>query len=409
MNTGWKKNIVLFLSSQSISLLGSSLVQFAISWHITLETQSGLMMTLSIICGFLPVFLVSPLAGVWADRYEKRVLIAVSDGFIALTTLALAVLFFMGHRSITLLFIASALRGIGQGIQQPSVGAILPRLVPEEALMKVNAANGSIQSLLMLVSPMLAGALMTFFPLEVIFFIDVITAAAAIFIMLAFVRQREGAPSSPPEKSGFFRELREGFIYIAGHGFIKRLFIYCAVFFVMAGPVALLSPLQVTRTFGGDTWRLTAIEVVFSVGMLLGGLLLMAWGGFKNRHHSITVAYFAFAACTMLLGLVPFFWLYLVVMGLTGLSMPLFNTPFSVLLQEKVEPDFLGRVFGVLTMLSSLGMPLGILVFGPMADAVRLEWIFVGTGVVMAVTSAFMCFDRPLLKAGAPPEALREG
>ncbi|HCF51072.1 MAG TPA: MFS transporter, partial [Syntrophomonas sp.] len=126
MHNNWKKNIVTFLASQNISLFGSMLVQYAITWYITLQTQSGVMMTVAIICGFVPTFFISPFAGVWADRYNRKLLIIASDSLTAITTLILAILFIMGHGSIWLLFVASAIRSIGTGIQTPALGAILP-------------------------------------------------------------------------------------------------------------------------------------------------------------------------------------------------------------------------------------------------------------------------------------------
>jgi len=136
------------------------LVQYAITWHITMTTQSGAMMTISIICGILPTFFISPFGGVWADRYDRKKLIILADSAIALTTLVLAVAFMTGHGSLWLLFTASAIRGIGAGIQTPAVGALLPQIVPQEHLMKANATFGSIQSVIMLSAPMAAGALM---------------------------------------------------------------------------------------------------------------------------------------------------------------------------------------------------------------------------------------------------------
>lgn len=109
----WRKNITLFLSSQTISLFGSMLVQYAITWYITLNTQSGIMMTISIICGFLPTFFLSPFAGVWADRYNRKMLIIMSDCMIAVATLIMAILFFMGYDDLWLLFLASAIRALG--------------------------------------------------------------------------------------------------------------------------------------------------------------------------------------------------------------------------------------------------------------------------------------------------------
>ena len=97
MNINWKKNTILFLVSQSISLFGSLLVQYAITWYITLKTQSGVMMTIAIICGFVPTFFVSPFAGVWADRYNRKTLIILADSMIAISTLILAILFLIGY------------------------------------------------------------------------------------------------------------------------------------------------------------------------------------------------------------------------------------------------------------------------------------------------------------------------
>src|SRR5690606_38512891 len=130
----WKRNIILFLSSQTISLFGSSLVQYAIMWYITLNTKSGIMMTLYIICGFIPTFLLSPVAGVWADRYNRKWLIMLSDGMIALATLILALLFLMGYEEAWLLFVMAAIRALGSGVQTPSVEAILPQIVPSDQL-----------------------------------------------------------------------------------------------------------------------------------------------------------------------------------------------------------------------------------------------------------------------------------
>lgn len=114
MGTNWKKNTAIFLGSQMISLFGSALVQYAITWHITLTTQSGFYMMLSIVCGFVPTFLLSPFAGVWADRYNRKVLVMLSDASIAVTTLILALMIWSGYDAIWLLFVALGIRALAQ-------------------------------------------------------------------------------------------------------------------------------------------------------------------------------------------------------------------------------------------------------------------------------------------------------
>lgn len=398
----WKRNISLFLSSQTISLFGSSLVQYAIMWYITLNTKSGIMMTLYIICGFIPTFLLSPVAGVWADRYNRKWLIMLSDGMIAFATLILALLFLMGYEEAWLLFVMAAIRALGSGVQTPAVGAILPQIVPTDQLTKVNGINGSIQAVIMFVSPIVSAALLTVATIETIFFIDVVTAAIAILTLLLYFRIPTHQRDSSQKATGYFSDLKEGLAYIGRQAYLKSFFAFMAVFFVLMAPAAFLTPLQVTRTYGEEVWRLTAIEIAFSVGMMAGGGLIAAWGGFKNKVHTMTLATVLMGACTFLLGIVPVFWIYLAFMTLFGVAMPAFNTPTMTMIQEKVDESYLGRIFGVFSMISTSMMPIGMLIFGPIADAIAIEWLLIATGLLILILSIFLRRNQALLEAGKP-------
>ncbi len=396
---GWKKKTALFLSIQTISLFGSSLVQYAITWYITLSTQSGVMMTISVLCGFLPMFIMSPFAGVWADRYSRKKLIAYSDMMIATVTLVMAILFFNGYNALWMIFTISAIRALGSGIQIPAVNAVLPQIVPQEKLTRINGINSSIQSSMMLVSPVISGALLAMAKIEYIFFIDVATAAVAISVLLLFINIPLHAKAEGAQQH-YIKDLKQGLKYIKTHPFIKRFFAFYAVFFILIAPVAFLTPLQVTRSFGSDVWLLMAVEITFSAGMIIGGVAMAAWGGFRNRMHTMTLAGFVFGASTLALGVVPVFWVYLGFMALTGIAVAFMNTPATVLLQEKVEGDYLGRIFGVFSMISTSMMPLGMLVFGPIADFVRIEWMLIGTGVLLLVLVLFLSKNKVLNQAG---------
>lgn len=399
----WRRNIVLFLSSQTVSLFGSSLVQYAIMWYITLNTKSGIMMTLYIICGFIPTFLLSPVAGVWADRYNRKVLIMLSDGMIALSTLVLALLFLMGYEEAWLLFVMAAIRALGSGVQTPAVGAILPQIVPADQLTKVNGINGSIQAVIMFVSPIVSAALLTVATIEMIFFIDVVTAMIAILTLLLYFRIPTHQRNSEQPSTSYFNDLKEGLAYIRRQAYLKSFFAFMAVFFILMAPAAFLTPLQVTRSFGDEVWRLTAIEIAFSVGMMAGGGMIAAWGGFKNKVHTMTLATVLMGACTFLLGFVPVFWIYLAFMALFGVAMPAFNTPTMTMIQEKVDESYMGRIFGVFSMISTSMMPIGMLIFGPIADAIAIEWLLMATGLLMLILSIFLGRNQPLLDAGKPP------
>ena len=182
------------------------------------------MMTIAVLCGFLPTFVLSPIAGVWADRYNRKMLIVLADALVASATLILAVTFLMGYEEFWLLFLMYAVRAIGTGIQTPAIGAILPQFVPEEKLTRVNGINGSIQALTMLVSPAISALLLTVTAIEMIFFIDVITAAIAITTMLFFLHIPVHAKALEAQTNSYFSDLKLGLEYIKNHAFLKLFF-----------------------------------------------------------------------------------------------------------------------------------------------------------------------------------------
>jgi len=338
----------------------------------------------------------------WADRYNRKTLIILSDSIIAASTLVLAILYTIGYDALWLLFVVLAIRALGAGIQTPAVGAFLPQIVPDDKLTKVNATNSSIQSMIMLVSPLLSGALLTMSSIGIIFYIDVVTAAIAVSILLLLLHVPAHAKALKKQTVSYFADMREGFIYIKNHRYIKAFFLFCAVFYVFISPAAFLTPLQVSRSFGSDVWRLTAIEIVFSVGMMAGGIIIASWDGFKNKVHTMVLGSLIVGTGTFALGIIPVFWIYLLFMVLIGLSIPIFSTPATVLLQQTVEKDFLGRVFGVLGMISSIMMPMGMLVFGPLSDLIKIEWLLIGTGFLLFVQGIFLLGNKVLIEAGKP-------
>ncbi|GAE09792.1 macrolide-efflux protein [Paenibacillus sp. JCM 10914] len=204
------------------------------------------------------------------------------------------------------------------------------------------------------------------------------------------------------QTTSYLDDFKKGLVYIRQHAFLKSFFIFMAFFFLLMAPAFFLTPLQVARSFGDDYWRLTAIEIAFSVGMMVGGAIIASWGGFKNKVHTMTIASLIMGVCTFALGIVPFFWIYLAVMAVFGVAMPIFTTPTTVLLQEKVDPNYMGRIFGVFGMISTSMMPIGMLIFGPLADVVKIEWLLIGTGLFILALAIFFIGNRQLVEAGMP-------
>lgn len=391
----WKSSIARFLTAQTISLFGSSLVQYAIIWYITISTASGKMLTISTLCGFLPQILISLFGGVWTDRYNRKKMIVLADSVIAISTLSLAIAFMFGYKNIWLLFAVLAIRSAGTGIQSPSVNALIPQIVPKEHLMRINGINSTLSSLMMFLSPAISGALLSAADLELVLLIDVITAAIGIGITATV--HIAPALGKNPEKISTLTELKAGFIYLKKNPFIKSLLIFQLIILFSISPSAFLTPLMVSRTFGAEVWRLTASEMTYSLGMVLGGLLISTWGGFPKKLHTTLLAGALYGLFMVGLGTAPYFLIYLFCNVMIGVTSPCYNAPITVTIQEKVEENMQGRVFSFMQIATSCALPLGMTFFGPLADIIPVQSILIAAGIFVVLASGFV-WRKNLLK-----------
>jgi DHA3 family macrolide efflux protein-like MFS transporter len=218
-----------------------------------------------------------------------------------------------------------------------------------------------------------------------------------------WVKTPEQSPtkiSAEHSVSGYFADLKAGLQYIWKHAFVCELIILAAIFTFCMSPASFLTPLQTARNFGSEVWRLSVIEIAFSIGMLLGGILISVWGGFKRKTATMALSCAAFGSMTIGLGLAGNFSLYVALMTAIGLTVPLYNTPVMVLLQTKVEAAYMGRVMSVFMMLGSALMPLGMLIFGPLADTVKIDFLLIGTGLVMTLLAIPYIASKKLRAAG---------
>lgn len=392
----WKRKVIKFLTAQTISLFGSSVVQYAIIWYITLTTSSGMMMTIATLCGYVPQIGVSLFAGVWVDRYDRKKLIMIADGCIACATLSIGIIFLTGYKEVWLLFLVLIIRSIGTGIQTPAVNAIIPQLVPKEHLMKVNGINSSLSSLTIFLSPAVSGAVLSVASIEMTFLIDVVTAILGIGIMFTIAVPKYKVDKI--EGSTAMKEMKLGFAYLKSHKHIQHRILFLIVVMILISPSAFLTPLMVSRTFGGEVWKLTLSQMVFSLGAVAGGTLIASWGGFKNRMHTILAATLVYGIMMIAMGSSPFFILYLLANFTIGISMPCFNAPVNVLLQEEVEANMHGRVFSIMQIANVCALPFGTLLFGPLADRMSVQSILIGAGIAVVVVALIASRNKVLTR-----------
>jgi len=424
----WQRISVAFLGGQAFSLVGSGLVQFAIIWYVTLRANSGTSMMIITLASFIPQLLVAPFSGVWADRYDRRWLIILSDGGIALATLTLAVLFLLGYDHVWFIYIAAIIRSFGGGIQGPATNALIPQITPRKDLVRINGINSTINNVSSLLSPILGGALLSLFPLWVVFLIDVVSAAISniILFFLPIPNHKTGKvvtglgvepklhegeswgfpgiddESAVEEKASddevveivsaetIGRQFRQGFSYVKRHRSIRNLMLTYALFMVLLAPVAILTPLFIRRNFGEEAWLIAAAQTALFAGMAMGGLIVSIRGRFQSHLRVVRGAGFLVSACTLILAILgmtdsPHFTFFAILAFALGVIVPFYTTAVTTLFQQNVERSYHGRVFSLLYMIGSAAIPLGTVLFGPIADLFDIEHILLATSAAQLI------------------------
>ena len=386
----WKRQAMLFLISQCITLFGSTLVQMAIVWYVTIQTSSGVWVAAFTVCSYLPQFLISFVAGVWADRHSRKKLIIGADSLIALVTfLMVLVIPHITDKTVVLggLLVMSVIRSFGAGIQTPAVNAVIPQLVPEDQIMRFNGINATMQSVVQFAAPAAAGVLLTINTLSSTLIIDTATAIVGIGLLSAVIIPKQAIQN---KGTSVFLDMKIGIKYTLSDKLIGKVLTVYGLFIFLCVPAGFLSQLFVSRVYGETYWYLSAVELAGFIGMVAGGILMSIWGGFKSRVTTMSVGLIAFGSLAIGMGLSKQFALYLTLMIIYGVAITMVQTATTTLIQEKAEISMQGRVFGLLGAMYSGFLPVGMAIFGPMADEFSLKWIMIGSGIALIALSIFV-------------------
>ena len=388
--TNWKSQAMLFLISQCITLFGSTLVQMAIVWYVTIQTSSGVWVAAFTVCSYLPQFLISFVAGVWADRHSRKKLIIGADSLIALVTFLMVLAIpHITDKTVVLggLLVMSVIRSFGAGIQTPAVNAVIPQLVPEDQIMRFNGINATMQSVVQFAAPAAAGVLLTINTLSSTLIIDTATAIVGIGLLSAVIIPKQAIQS---KGTSVFIDMKIGIKYTLSDKLIGKVLTVYGLFIFLCVPAGFLSQLFVSRVYGETYWYLSAVELAGFIGMVAGGILMSIWGGFKSRVTTMSVGLIAFGSLAIGMGLSKQFALYLTLMIIYGVAITMVQTATTTLIQEKAEMSMQGRVFGLLGAMYSGFLPVGMAIFGPMADEISLKWIMIGSGIALIALSIFV-------------------
>lgn len=381
----WKRVFAIIWTGQFLSILTSSIVNFAIVLWLSLETGSAEVLAFATMAALLPQSVLGLFTGIFIDRWKRKRVMIMADSFIAFCTLILAVLFYFDLAKISHIYVLLALRSVGSAFHMPAMQASVPLLAPKSELMRIAGINQVIQSVCNIAGPALAGLFITMMKMTNILLLDVAGAAFAC-LSLCFVFIPDPSPEERNSELHLWREAKEAIMEVRNQYGLSWLFLLSILATFVIMPVSVLFPLMTLNHFAGNAFQVSLVEVSWGGGALLAGALL----GLKKYHWNeillINGMYIALGLTFLFSGLLPisgFIW-FVVLTALGGVCGSLYFATFTTVIQSRINPGVMGRVFSFYMSFSMLPSMIGLLSTGFLADSI-------GLGNTFIISGGFLC------------------
>ena len=369
--TGMFAFIIIWIG-QLVSVLASSMSHFALTIWMYQQTESATALAMMQVFFITPFLLISPFAGVMVDRYNRKLMMMLSDLAAIIATGTIFILYSLGMLEFWHLYIAAVLNGIGNTFQWPAYSAAISTMIPKEQLGRANGLMSLMEAGPGVLAPLLAGALLPFIGLTGILAIDVVTFFFAVGALLfVHIPQPRKTEEGQKESGNIWSEAAYGFTYIFARPSLLglQLVFFFGNLFSGIG-FTLMAPMILART-SSDSLIFGAVQTAGAIGAVAGGILMSVWGGFKRRVHGVLLGWMLTSISGMLLlgiGQGLSIWIPAMVFG--ALFGPLINASNQAIWQAKVAPDLQGRVFSARRLIAWFAQPIAPIIAGTLADFV---------------------------------------
>lgn len=393
----WKFKFFTIWTGQAVSLVTSAILQMGIIFYLTEKTGSAMVLSIASLVGFLPYAVFGPAIGVFVDRIDRKKIMIGADLIIAIAGAVLAVIALFMAPPVWMVMIVLFIRSIGTAFHSPALNAVTPLLVPEDQLTKCAGYSQSLQSVSYIISPAIAALLYSVWELNTIIALDVLGAIIAC-ITVGLIPMPKGREQTKALQSNFIEEMKEGFMVLRQNKGLFTLLLVGTFYTFVYMPINALFPLISMEYFNGTPMHVSMTEIAFASGMLIGGLILGLFGNYKNPIRLITASFFTMGTSLTIAGLLPSsgFVLFIICCVVMGLSVPFYSGVQTALFQEKIKPEYLGRVFSLTGSVMSLAMPVGLILSGILADTIGVNHWFLLSGILI-IGIAILC---PLVVRG---------
>jgi DHA3 family macrolide efflux protein-like MFS transporter len=395
IETNWAPKFFIIWIGQAFSLIGSALVQFALVWWLTSQTGSATVLAGATMVALLPQIFLAPFVGALVDRWNRRLIMIVADSAIAAATAVLIVLFLVGNVQVWQVYIILFIRSLGGAFHQPAMTASTSLMVPDKHLARISGLNQTMQGTITIFAPPLGALLLGLMSTAGVLTIDIVTAALAVLPLLfvAIPNPPRQVAQTGEARPSYWDDLRQGFRYVAKWPGLLGLILLAMLLNFLLIPASSLLPLLVKQELGGGAPQLALAETVFGVGIIVAGLILGVWGGFRRRIFTSLAGVIGIGLGVILTGMTPpdAFYVLLIANFIVGSAQVFANGPLTAIFQSAVQPDMQGRVFSLIGAGATAMMPLSLLVAGPLSDTlgVRTWYWFGGAACVFFAVLGF--------------------
>jgi DHA3 family macrolide efflux protein-like MFS transporter len=398
MNNNWKRTFTIIWSGQFFSILTSSLVNFAIIIWLSLQTGSAEILALAAIAGMLPQTVIGPFTGALIDRWNRKRIMMLADTFIALCTLILALLFWFDKAELWHIFALLALRSVGSSFHMPAMQASVPLLAPSDQLTRIAGINQIIASVSQIAGPALGAMMITIWDIEYVLIFDV--AGALIAVSSLFFVNIPNPEKTENSERHFLKEMKEGAMVVLRNKGLSLVFLYSIIILFFIIPISVLFPLMTLDYFNGTEFQAGVIEAVWSVGALAGGAIMGVKVYNVNRVGLINWTYILLGMAFMGSGILSpngYIW-FAILTCISGIAGAVYNSAFTGLVQNKIDPAALGRVFSTFYAVALIPSMIGLIGIGFIADTIGLNTSFIISGLVIILTGVIAFFTKPAMK-----------
>lgn len=356
---------------QIISVLASSMSQFALTIFVFKETQSVTALGLMQVFFITPFLLISPIAGVMVDRYNRKLMMIVSDLAGGIATVLILIFQFLGILEIWHLYLASVIYGLGNAFQWPAYSAAISTMIPKEQLGRANGMMSLVEAGPGVIAPLLAGALLPFIGLTGILSLDVATFLFAIgALLIVHIPQPQKTEEGAKAQGNMLQEAAYGFKYIFARPSLLGLQLTFFLGNLFAGMSFTLLPAMILSRTGNNELIFGTVQSAGAIAGVIGGVIMSAWGGFKKRVHGVLIGWIIGGVGVAILGLKGGVPVWIIGMVLTAIVIPLMNGSNQAIWQSKIAPDLQGRVFSARRLIAWLTNPISPIIAGTLADFV---------------------------------------